>query len=431
MLVIAPKRVCELTWPGEIEKWVDFNHFKWVFLHGPNKDALLDEDADIFLINPEGIEWLLTEEVVRKDADGDPVLDRRSNLAKLRQLGIDVLVVDESTKFKNPSSQRSKWLGYALGKFGRRWILTGTPAPRGYIDLFYQMYICDQGATLGSHVTHFRKEYFVTVNKEYHQYELAKGSAEKIQKAIKPHADRLDAEDFLDLPELIPNEIVVQLPTKARKFYDDMEIELIAELEGKSFSAVSQSTAMQKCEQIASGELYKNIVERTRKSASVLIHDEKIDALIDLMEQRQGKPTMILHWFQHEAVRIAKALKRAGIGPGVSFADMQGRKLREAEHKWNTDQFAFLLANPGTVPGLNLQGGACDALVWYTLPYDLELYIQTWRRLVRSGSKHKHVVNHRITAQNTIDEVKWGMLGAKDKAQFKFLNAIKTYRSSK
>lgn len=431
-LVIAPMRVANSVWPGEVEKWQDFEHLRVVNLHGSNKDALLSVDADIYTINPEGLQWLLSTEKIKYDADGDKVVVNVPDLRKFRALKIDTLIVDESTKFKNPSSSRSKWLGYALGKFARRWILTGSPAPNGLMDIFYQMYICDQGATLGAYITAYRKKYFVEVNKEYRQYELQKGADEKIYKAIKPHVLRLEAGDYIDIPKLLDNPVVVELSSKARKLYDDMELDLFSQLDKMRLSAVSQSTAMQKCEQIAGGAVYKNAEDRTKKSAYVTIDDAKMEALIDLLEERSGKPTMIMYWFEHERERIEAALKRAGIGPGVNLGKLSPTKQRQAESDWNHNKFVYMLGQPASIGhGLNLQEGDCDAIIWYTLPYDLELYEQTWRRLVRSGSKQKVIINHILMAKNTVDAAKWALLKMKDKRQKKLLDALKTYRSTR
>jgi SNF2 family DNA or RNA helicase len=431
-LVIAPLRVVGGTWPDEIEKWKDFNHFKYVLLHGAHKEELLREsDADIFGINPEGLQWLLARQVIRKDNSGDPVIDYVSSLTKLKLLGLDTLIVDESTKFKNSQSQRSKLLKPALGRFGRRWILTGTPAPNGLLDLFFQMYICDQGVTLGDYITAYRKKYFETTDYEEHNWRIQKGAETKIYKAIKPYVLRLEAGDFIDLPKLLDNQVPLILDTKARKVYTDMEVDLFAAIDNDELTAVSASVAMQKCEQIASGEVYKNIEERTKKVRSVVVHSEKIEALVDLMEQRQGKPTMVLYWFDHERERIEKAFKKAGIGPGAHFTGTvaQGRAIQA---QWNSDQLVWLLGQPASMGhGLNLQEGSADALIWYTLPYDLELYEQTWRRLVRSGSNHKTIINHLLLVKDTVDYVKWSMLKAKDKNQQKLLTALKAYRRTK
>ena len=141
VLIIAPIRPMYKVWPDEIKKWADFSHLSYTILHGEAKDDNLNLVSDIYLINPEGLKWLMAK-------DG------------LRKLGVDMLVIDESTKFKDYSTARFKLLKPYLGKFKRRMILTGEPAPNGYMDLFGQMYVCDQGTTLGKFITHYRAMFF-------------------------------------------------------------------------------------------------------------------------------------------------------------------------------------------------------------------------------------------------------------------------------
>lgn len=410
-LVVAPLRVASITWPDEIEKWEDFCDFRWALLHGGDKDAWLRADADIFLINPEGLAWLLQDS------------------SRIKKLNIDLLIVDESTKFKNSSTARFKLLRPHLGRFKRRWILTGTPLSNGYLDLFGQMYICDQGASLGPYVTHYRREYFDPKGFGGFDWRLKPGADKLIQRKIKPYVLHMDANDYLELPVLQNNNILVNLPSDARNAYKSMEDELFAMLDETKVTAIAASTASMKCEQLASGAVYKDLADRRSKNDYVVAHTEKLDALRDLVEQQQGTPLLILYWFNHEADMIEKALGKGGarLGGGVGIA--QGRAIQRA---WNNDELPWLLGHPASMAhGLNLQDGSADALCWYTMPWDQELIEQTWRRLVRSGSKHKRIMNHRLIARNTVDEVKLAVVDAKERTQRKFLEAFRAYRRAK
>ena len=157
VLLIAPLRVCYSVWPKEIEKWTEFNDLKVVVLHGKHKDKALEEDADIYVINPEGLDWLLQ---VKKEKTASGKTKVALDLRRWKQLGFDTLIVDELSKFKNTNTNRFKSIKLILGTFGRRWGLTGSPASNGLLDLFGQCFVIDQGRTLGPYITHYRMKYF-------------------------------------------------------------------------------------------------------------------------------------------------------------------------------------------------------------------------------------------------------------------------------
>ena len=182
VLVIAPLRVCFSTWPGEIEKWADFNHLRYVVLHGPNKDELLEQEADIYIINPEGLDWLLQTQKTKGRTNKTAV---NIDLRRFKNMGFDVLVIDELTKFKNHSSDRFKAMKLILGTFGRRWGLTGSPASNGLEPLFGQMMMLDQGRSLGAYITHYRRDFFVPDPNGF-AYNLMDGAEDRIYERINP-----------------------------------------------------------------------------------------------------------------------------------------------------------------------------------------------------------------------------------------------------
>lgn len=431
-LVIAPKRVCQVTWPDEIEKWTDFAHLRWAILRGGSRESWVDADADIFLINPESLEWLLTDPATVTDSQGDKIHYRVPTFERLKRLGVDTLIVDESTKFKNTGAARFKYLKAWLHKFQRRWILTGTPAPKGYLDLYPQMYLCDMGATLGPYITHYRKTYFLPTGFGGHDWKLKDGADARIIKALKPHVFRLDAGDYLKLPKLNDNPVQFNLNDEAREAYDSMEDELFASFDaGKEtidVTANSGSVAMMKCEQIASGAVYRDGPKRTvaKERDVIVVHNQKMEVLHDLLEQQQGHPLLILYWFNHEGRRLFKDLPKGGGWLGDEGSANESRRI---VHAWNNDQLPWLLGHPASMGhGLNLQEGSANALAWYTLPWSAELYEQTWRRLVRSGSKHEIITNHLLIARNTIDVVKYRVQRDRASTQKKFLDALRSYR---
>ena len=409
-LVVAPLRVCYLVWPNEVAKWLDFGHLRVEVLHGPDKDKALAREADIYVINPEGLEWLSRE-------------------GRFKKLDADVLIVDESSKFKHTNTQRFKTLKPWLPKFTRRWILTGTPAPNGLMDLFGQIYILDLGRALGAYVTRFRNDFFAQVGFDYI---LQPDGAERINEAIKPLALRLRDEDHLELPKLVFNDIYVDLPKPARKVYNEMEQRLFTLLDsGEALTAVSAGVASMKCRQIANGGVYRDAAERataTVKSEEwTHLHDAKTEAMSDLHEELAGQPLLVAYEFHHDLHRLQKLF---GAEVPMIGAGVNAKRTAELEAQWNRGELPVLLGHPQSMGhGLNLQG-AGHHVAWYSIPWDLELYDQFIRRVRRQGNKHDQVFVHRLVARQTIDEVVIGALAGKDATQGAFLNALSSYRKT-
>jgi SNF2 family DNA or RNA helicase len=415
-LVIAPMRVCHEVWPAEAQEWREFTHLRVVVLHGPGKEYLATQDADLYVINPEGLDWLLA-----------------NNGRILKDLDVDTLVVDESSKFKHTSTKRFKLLKPYLRLFSRRWILTGTPNPNGYMDLFGQIYVLDLGKALGQYITHYRANYFSLTGFGGYTWVLKDGSEEAIQAAVKPYILRLDAEDYLKLPQLQTNIIRVELPSKARKIYDQLEEEMIAELDGGNVvEAVSAGAVSQKCCQVANGGLYymdllgcgvEMAVRGQRKT--VQLHSAKTDALIDLVDELQGQPLLVAYEYEHDLQRIQAAFggKLPYIGGGVSTKD-----THNIVEQWNAGRLPVLPVQPASAGhGLNMQKSHCAHVCWYSTTWDLELYDQLIRRVRRQGNRADRVMVHHIVARNTVDDAKLAALRRKDKSQKALLAALRTY----
>lgn len=414
VLVIAPLRVAYSVWPVEVEKWEDFRHLRVVVLHGGDKEKKLRESADIYVINPEGLNWLMSS-------------------GRFSTLGADVLVVDESSKFKHPKTERFKTLKGVLGRFSRRWILTGTPAPNGLMDLFGQCYVMDLGKSLGQYITHFRAKYFTPVDRMGFNWAPAEGAEEAIYDALRPYVLRLSATDYLELPELIENVVTVELPPKARKVYDELEEELLAELDGGGLAvALSTAAAAIKCRQIANGGLYRQFDADDKpilkKDEWIHLHDAKTEAVLDIVEELGGSPVLIAYDFAHDRERLLKALGKDTpyIGGGVS-----PKRTDEIVREWNAGRIPVLLGHPAAMGhGLNMQG-AGSHIIWHSLTYDLELDEQFIRRIWRQGTKSKRVTVHRIVAKGTTDEAILRAIRRKGKVQNRLLDALREYRAEK
>ena len=425
-LIIAPLRVCYLVWPLEVQKWKDFNEFKVEVLHGPKKDQALAREADIYLINPEGLEWLFGVTHTRNKRGK---VEMKIDMKRVKELGFDTLVVDESSKLKHVNTLRFKILKPLLPRFSRRWILTGSPAPNGLMDLFGQAYLLDLGNALGQFISHFRMKYFYPTGFGGFDWQLQKGADEEIYERLRPLVLRLDEKDYLELPEIIPNYIMVDLPPEARRVYDELEEEMISQFEsGEILTVPTASVAASKCAQIANGGVYRTPIpgepfstDETAKWAHV--HWAKAEALRDLLEELGGKQALIAYDFKHDLERILKLLGKDTPVMGSSM-----KKALDIEQRWNAGELSTLLGHPQSMGhGLNFQYGGCQHVIWHSLTYNQELWDQFVKRVRRSGNPHKRVFVHYIIARNTVDEAKMAAIRSKTKTQNAFLDAMKAY----
>ena len=434
VLIVAPLRVCHLVWPKELEKWKDFKDLKMVVLHGPNKDKLLEQDADIYVINPEGLEWLLKVEKVKVvSKDGRSRTKVSIDLRRFKKLGFDTLVFDELSKFKHVNTIKYKAIKLALSTFSRRWGLTGSPAPNGLIDLFGQCYVLDQGRTLGEYITQYRNKYFLPSHNGF-GWIIRKGAEQEIYERISPLVLRMAANDYLDMPLLIENNIMVDLPPKIREIYDHLEDDLIAKLEDKVVTAATSGVASMKCRQVANGGIYLNpevqalVKLPSSKREWVNLHNEKIDALSDLVDELQGEPLLVAYEFGHDFDRLQAKFGKdlVYIGSGVSMA-----ASLEIQDAWNRGEIPLLFAHPAAVGhGLNLQEVGRH-VCWHSMTWDYELYDQFIRRILRQGNKHKKVFCHHILVRDTVDISMLYSLRSKQGGQNAFFDALKELRKKR
>lgn len=432
-LLIAPLRVCHSVWPRELKKWADFHGFKAVVLHGRKKDELLKEDADIYIINPDGLPWLLDVEKSKTPSGKTRV---GVDMKRWKKMGFDNLVVDELSKFKDPSTQRFKALRYVIPTFGHRWGLTGSPAPNGLLDLFGQMFVLDEGNALGKYITHYRSKYF-TPSYDGYSWDLKKNTEKQIYKRLKPLVLRMAATDYIDMPKLIENDIRVDLPEEARRIYDTLEDALYVEIKNKTVVAANAAVASMKCRQVANGGVYVDeqlnlLMEwkptKKAKREWLDVHDEKVEAIADLVDELQGEPLLIAYDFEHDLVRLKKRLGKntPHIGGGTTT-----KAANEIETLWNAGKLPILLGHPQSLAhGLNLQGSGRH-IAWHSLTWNYELYDQFIRRIYRQGQKAKKVFVHHILADDTIDEAVLAALRAKKKGQDALFSALESRRRNR
>lgn len=395
VLVIAPLRVCYNVWPNEIQKWSEFNHLKCEVLHNIHKDAGRIKNADVIIINPEGLPWL-ARNVPSMKAD-------KLNWA---------LICDESTLFKNHTSQRFKTLKRMLSLFKRRYILTGTPVPNGLLQIWSQIFILDVGQRLSTYITHFRNEYFIPVGWNGYGYEIKSDGEKRIYKAIDDIVMH-KSQDELDLPPVVYNYINVELPSDVMKQYKKMKNDLVAELNGEEVLAFNAAVKGQKLKQIANGCAYNEYKE------AINVHNEKLDVVKDIVEELSGRPLLVVYEHVCDLEKLKAAL------PDAKYIGGGSRDDSKTIEQWGKGELPVLLLQPKAGGhGLNLQDAGCHDIVWYSIPFDLELYIQANKRVHRQGIKNSVTIHH-IIAKNTIDEQIIKVLEGKATLQDSLLEAMR------
>ena len=429
VLIIAPLRVAHSTWPGEAAKWLDFAGIRVVVLHGPDKDKLLKQDADVYVINPGGLDWLLGVTKTKSLRTGKNAV--AVDMKRFKKLGFGTLVIDELTAFKNHQSDRFKAMKQVIGMFNRRWGLTGSPAANGLLQLFGQMYMLDQGRSLGQYVTHYQKTYFTPAWSGF-GWDIKPGGEDQIYERINPLVLRMAAKDYLEMPQMIENIIRVKMPDSALHAYLSVEDDLVAQvLEGK-IVAKNSGVAMGKCRQMASGGVFLTPeVEALFKPAKTKrewaeLHTEKVEALEILVEELQGSPLLVAYEFSHEAERLRKAFPKA-----VFADDYPAKDFKTLEDKWNRGEIEVMFAQAQSLShGLNLQEAGHN-VAWFTLTWDGEVYEQFIKRVLRQGNKSKRVFVHVFLADNTVDLYVWNSLRAKGKTQNALFDGLKQLAKSR
>lgn len=396
VLVIAPLRVARDTWPAEIRKWDHLRGLTFSVAVGTEleRKAALMQDASVYIINRENVQWLIEQ----------------SNLP----FDYDMVVIDELSSFKSYQAKRFRALLQVRPGVRRIVGLTGTPSSNGLMDLWAEYRLLDLGKRLGRFITHYRNRYFAPDKRNgtvVYSYKPLPGAEEQIYDAISDITISMKAADHLRMPELVMNEVRVSLSDEEWETYSTLKKELVVSLGGEEIDAVNAASLANKLCQMANGAVYNE------DKKVIPLHDRKLDALEDLIEAANGKPVLVAYWFKHDLDRITERLHKLHI----PFA--RADKTDSIE-RWNRGELPVMLIHPASAGhGLNLQSGGCT-LVWYGLTWSLELYQQTNARLWRQGQQHTVVIHH-IIAEGTIDERIMSALRQKDKTQTALMDAVK------
>jgi len=371
-LIVAPKKVAESVWAQECQKWEHLRHMTAVKVMGTPAQRLnaLKSKSDIYIVNLENLVWLLDS----------------------NQRQFDYLIVDESSRMKDPSTKRFKALKKHLRQFTRRIILTGTPTPQSLQDIWSQVGILDLGSRLESSISKFRSKYLDPDQRNRHtgvvyNWKLKPGADKQILEKVSDICFSLKAEDYLTLPERTNLYQKVILDPQTISHYEKLKKDMVLDMSDGTITAVSAAALANKLLQATSGALYDEQGEWHS------LHESKLEYLESILEE-QNAPTLLFYNFKFSLERIRARFPHAQV---LSDSNIEA---------WRQGKIPLLLAHPksGGI-GINLQcnTAAIAQMVWFDLPWSAEDYIQANARIHRQGQE-KPVIIHHLVAENTIDE---------------------------
>ena len=398
VLVIAPLRVANTVWSDEIEQWAELRHLRYSKIVGTPKQrkVALQKDADVYIVNRENLPWLV---------------EQCSPYFKW-----DMVVIDELSSFKSWQSKRFKAF-MAMRPYMKRIVgLTGTPSSNGLMDLFAEFKVIDGGERLGRFIGEFRSRYFEegrrngSIVYEYIPMDYAEC---QIQDKISDITISMKALDYLDMPDLISTKKLVRMSEKEKEKYSQFKKEyVLSELDGLEVTAANAASLTNKLVQLSNGAVYSD------DHTVVSLHEQKLDALEDILESANGEPVLVAYWFKHDLARIIGRLEKLKVKSRVL-------KTEEDIREWNKGNVPVGILHPASAGhGLNLQKGG-HHLVWFGLTWSLELYQQTNARLWRQGQEAETVVIQHIVTEGTIDEEILKALENKDAQQERLIEAVK------
>ena len=429
-LIFGPLRVIQAVWAREARKWEHTKHLRFSIVHGTRekRERALFADADIYLINYEAMNWLAQQ------------LDHYY-ISQDKPIPFEMVVYDEVSKLKNSTTLRmaggnrdrkdKKGNHYKIKVTGWRKMinffkfrtgLTGTPASNGYLDLFGQFLAVDGGKRLGEHVTHYKNDYFMSDYNGW-TYTATELGKQAIEQKISDITKKMDAKDYLDLPECKTINLMVDLPMAARKAYDEVERNMFTRLDsGNEIEVFSRSSVSNKCLQFANGSPY--LSPETKEFEK--LHDAKLDALESVLEEAAGSPVLCSYSFKSDAKRIMARFKKY---KPVNLTAEPSRNTERIIDRWNQNQIGLLIGHAASmghgVDGLQYNG---SIVVWFGINWSLELYEQMNGRVDRNGQKNT-VSIIRILCNDTVDLAVADAIERKTDDQEGLKRALQRYRS--
>lgn len=393
MLVIAPLQTARNTWGSEIEKWDHLSSLRLSLILGDVKQrrAALEEEADVYVVNRENVVWLCEE---------------------LKDWPFDMVVIDELSSFKNPSAKRFKALRKQI-PFAKRVVgLTGTPAANGYIDLWSEVYLLDRGERLGRTIGMYRQSYFHPGRSNGHvvyEWVMNRGAKEIIDDRLSDLCVSMKAVDFLEMPDRVETDVYVEMCAAEKKLYDQFGRDHV--LPDMDIVGANAAVVQAKLLQMANGFIYDE--DKTAHH----IHSHKLEAVDEIIEAAGTRPVLLFYTFIEDKNRLAER-----------FPEARELKTKADVDDWNAGKIPLLITHPAsTGHGLNLQEGG-NIVVWFGLPWSLELYQQANARLYRQGQKNTVYIYHILT-KDTHDTDVLRALKSKNLTQEELLRALKAKMS--
>ena len=393
VLVISPKSVAWNTWSEEARKWDHLNHLRLSIVMGTVKqrERALEAEADIYIINRDNVVWLCN---------------------RYKEWSFDFVIIDESSSFKNASSKRFKALRRVRPQMRRVLLLTGTPAPNGYIDLWSQIWLLDMGQRLEKTLSSYRAKYFKPGRRSgavIFDWILRIGAKEMISEKLSDICVSMKAEDYITVPDIVDAGMTLTFDDDTFKRYKDFEKEQLLQIDDEMIEALTAAALTNKLLQFTSGAVYDSDKEWHA------VDDTKTEALADIIENA-NEPVLVYYSYIHEKERIMDALKQYR---PVAFRGEPG-----ILQKWNEQKIRVMIAHPRSVAyGLNMQQGG-RIIVWHSLTWDLEIYEQANKRLHRQGQT-KPVLLYHLIVRGTMDERVMRALKGKGDTQVSLLQQIR------
>ena len=400
VIIVSPLRGVYTTWPDEIKKW--FPGTTYAILHGEDKDYAISRNVKFYITNYESLQWLF---------------DKLITLYKSKKsIPFKAMIIDEGSMTKSWRTKRFKVLKQVRDLCTKGIIvLSGTPNPNSMMDLWSQYYILDKGKRLGSGITKFQTTFFDQNQYCRFKYDLKPGAEEQIYNLVKDITYRLDAADHnLDVPAKVDNMIKVPMPKEIKAKYKELEKNFLMELEDVTVTATFAAAKSMKLRQLVQGALYHD-----DQGSYKVIHKAKLDVLKSLVEEAGGQGILCPIQFRFEKEMIRKAFPEVPV-----IAGGEKYNITSLVKEWNKGNIPLLLCHPASLShSVNMQQGS-HLLVWYSLPWSLEQYLQLTARLHRQGQT-KTVISHHLIMEGSIDEKVVKALTAKDKGMRSFLEALK------
>jgi len=390
VLIVAPLRVANSVWHKEAANWQHTKKLTFSIVTGTERERMsaLFKTADVYVINRENVQW---------------IVDHYKS-----KWPFDMIVIDESSSFKSPASQRFKAFKKVLPKVDRLVELTGTPSPNGLLDIWSQMYLLDCGERLGRSMTAYKQRFFETDYSGY-KFKPVKSADKIIHKLIDDIVISLNVDDYLEMPERIDTVIKVQLPQNRLSEYQQLERDFLTQINDNDIVAYNAATLAGRLLQMCNGAMYTDELKNWTE-----IHSAKLDAIDDIIAENSDENLLIAYNYKTDLIRLQARY------PDAVVLDSDPKTIEQ----WNSGNIKMLLAHPASAGhGLNLQHGGC-IIVWFGLNWSLELYQQFNGRLHRQGQTKPVRVVH-IVADGCIDDKVMLAIENKATTQQQLIDALK------